>query len=835
MIKLRQIALSVAAAACLCASAGANLTLGTYNIRYRTLTDKTDDPATNKYWDARADNVAQTIRDGAFQIVGLNELTDDARYDGHTMLQDMRRNFPAPEWNFVMEDNKPGHNESTVVAVMYKTDIVEEIEHGKFWLAPNPDVYDSDVYDSGAFGRMTLWVKFRVKATGEIFFFFQTHLHHQGNMAKNEGSRLNVEYARRIAGGYPVFICGDHNSNPDRKPFYDLYNAYFNDSRVAAEKVSGQEGTCNVWNSTTLKRLDYIWVRGARVNTYSTIENKYDKSFYPSDHFPIVLNITLEEPVKNRVRHVAETASEGGDGSVRAPFHSLQEAIDSSVDGDTIRVAAGTYYPTYTSTEKNPYTTFNIDRSLTIEGGYNDDFSAVTGVSVFSGDLNGDNAAGDGDAVHVFTVAKNAALELSDAVVEGGFSKGTNGAGIWCQGPRVVLDRVTVRNNISRSLGAGVYAYGQIIARNCSFENNETTGNGGAIYADYNNSAMWWFHHISDCRFTGNKALGGAAIYIAGSLWINLMSNTFDANTSTSRGTVTLAGSKIATTATIANNTFVNNIVQAANSSALGGSAILILDMKTYSSESSPAATVSIINNTIVNNECRFNEGVSVPDSFRGAAVQTTNAMQLYLNNNIIAGNLSAGPNADVYLANSGALIKASSKYNLFSSSESISFSKEYSDIVASDPTNVPAFLAEALDGKVENGRFIPNLAMNGGTTPTVRMKEPSFGGKSLNCIKKTNFNESNVFADFDADRQLRKYTLAVDQRGIERDFTNKACIGAYEWRESDNSGVETLDTPANDAPAVYYNLQGMRIDNPTTGIYIRVRGNRSEKILITK
>lgn len=835
MIKLRYLALTAAMAACLGASAGANLTLGTYNIRYRTLVDKTDDPTTNKYWDARADNVARTIRDGAFQVVGLNELTDDARYDGHTMLQDMKRNFPEPEWGFVMEDNKPGHNESTVVAVMYKTDIVEEVEHGKFWLAPNPGAYDSDVYDSGNFGRMTLWVKFRVKSTGDIFYFFQTHLHHQGNMAKDQGSRLNVEYARRIAGGYPVFICGDHNSTIDRKPFYDLYDAYFDDSRLAAEKVNGQEGTCNVWTGGTLKRLDYVWVHGAEVHSYSTIENKYDKNFYPSDHFPIVLNVTLGEPLKNRVRHVAEDAAEGGDGSAKSPFRSLQEAIDSSVDGDTIRVAAGTYYPTYTTTGKNPYTTFNIDRSLTIEGGYNDDFSAVTGVSVFSGDLNGDNTTGDGDAAHVFTVGKKAALELSDAVVESGFSKGTNGAGIWCQGPRVVLDRVTVRNNISRSLGAGVYAYGQIIARNCTFENNETTGNGGAIYADYSNSTMWWFHHISDCRFTGNKALGGAAMYIAGSLWINIMNNTFDTNTSTSRGVVTLAGNKISTVATIANNTFAGNTMSASNSAALGGSAILILDMKTNSGETSPAATVSIINNTIVNNECRFNEGVSVPDTFHGAAVQTSNAIQLYLNNNIIAGNYSAGPNADVYLADGTALMKANSKYNLFGSTGSISFSKEYSDIVTSDPTNVAAFLAGALEGRIENGRFIPHLAMNGGPTPTVRMTEPSFGGKALNCIKKTNFNESNVHADFDADRQIRKYTVAADQRGIERDFTNKACIGAYEWRESDNSGVVTVDTPANDVPAVYYNLQGMRVDNPTTGIYIRVHGNRSEKILITK
>lgn len=833
MNKLRLLAALAALAACQLAPAGANITLGTYNIRYRTLLDKTDDPATDKYWDARADNVAQTIRDGGFDVIALNELRDDTRYDGHSQLKDMLRNFPAPEWQFVMEDSKPSHEESTVHAVLYKTSVVEEVEHGRYWLSPTPDSYADDVYDSGNQARMSLWVKFRVKSTGEIFYFFETHLHHQGNMAKNEGSRLNVDMARSITGGYPVFICGDHNSRPDRLPFYDLYNAYFDDSREVAQKVSGNEGTCNVWTGTTYKRLDYIWLRGATVHSYSTIENKYDKNFYPSDHFPIVVNVTLNEPLKERVRYVSDAAAEGGDGSKEYPFARLQDAIDSSVDGDTIRVAAGTYYPTFTTEGKNAYTTFNVDRSLTIEGGYNSDFSKVEGVSVFSGDLNGDGIANDGDAAHVFTVGKTSAFELSDAVVTGGYSKGTNGAGIWCQGPRVRLDRVTVRGNSSKSLGAGVYAYGQIVARQCVFEENKTTGNGGAIYADYNNSTMWWFHHISDCRFSGNEALGGAAVYIAGSLWVNISGNTFDSNKSTSRGTVTLAGSKISTNATVVNNTFVNNLMLAANNTAVGGSAILILDMKTDAGEASPAATVAIVNNTIVNNECRLPDGTNIPATFHGAAVQTSNAMKLYLNNNIIAGNYSDAPNADVYLADPAALVKTNSTYNLFSSASSINYGKEYSDILAPDPANVHAYLAGTLDGEVVDNRFIPRLANHGGFTPTVRIIDPAYGEKPLNCIKKTNLKEDELMADVDANREIRKEVLTVDQRGALRNLRNRGCIGAYEWLENEPSGTSAPIVSPSDCPAEYYDLRGLRVEKPSKGIYILRQGSEVKKVTL--
>lgn len=828
--------LVLAALGAMQAFAGATLTLGTYNIRYRTLADKTDDPATNKYWDARADNVARTIRDAGYQVVGLNELTDDNRHDGHTMLQDMQRNFPAPEWGFVMEDNKPTHAASTVHAVMYRTDVVEEMTHGRFWLAPDITAYHDDVYDSQNFGRMTLWVKFRVKATGEIFYFFQTHLHHQGNMAKNEGARINIEQMRRIAGGYPVFICGDHNSTETRVPFYALYDAYLDDSRKVAAEVSGQTGTCNVWSGKSLSRLDYVWVRGARVLSYATVENKYDRDFYPSDHFPLVVKVSLEPARKVRVRYVSASAGEAGAGTAASPFGSLQQALDLSADGDTIRVAAGTYYPTYTTADRNPYTTFNVTRSVTIEGGYGEDFAAVTGRSVFSGDLDGDGVAGEGDAAHVFTVAPEAALELSDAVVTGGFSRGANGAGIYCRGPRLCLDRVQVSGNSSRAMGAGVYAYGQLIAHNCTFSDNETTGNGGAIYADYNNSAMWWRHEVTDCRFTSNKALGGSAIYIAGTMWANISGCTFDRNECTARGTVTLAGNKIDAVASLCNNTFVYNRMVATAASALGGSAILVLNMKTDGGADSPAASVALANNTITANECVYSDGVAVPDAFRGAAVNVTSAVTVYLNNNIIAGNRSAGPVADVYLAEPASLVKAYSTCNLFSCAASINFGKEYSDIYAADASRVPAYLAAALDGSVaDDGTFAPRLADNGGPVPTVRMVSPSFAGKDLNCIKLTHLREDFLMADVDADRQLHKSLLATDQRGMPRDQANKACIGAYEWSaDGPAAAIADIVTDADgSAPVEYYNLQGIRVAGPDRGIYIRRQGRKVEKIAV--
>jgi hypothetical protein len=46
-------------------------------------------------------------------------------------------------------------------------------------------------------------------------------------------------------------------------------------------------------------------------------------------------------------------------------------------------------------------------------------------------------------------------------------------------------------------------------------------------------------------------------------------------------------------------------------------------------------------------------------------------------------------------------------------------------------------------------------------------------------------------------------------------------------------AGVEEVNVEASDVAPVYYNLQGMRVDNPEHGIYIRCRGNKVDKVAL--
>lgn len=45
-------------------------------------------------------------------------------------------------------------------------------------------------------------------------------------------------------------------------------------------------------------------------------------------------------------------------------------------------------------------------------------------------------------------------------------------------------------------------------------------------------------------------------------------------------------------------------------------------------------------------------------------------------------------------------------------------------------------------------------------------------------------------------------------------------------------SGIEPIESPDTATPAVYYTLQGIRVDNPSNGIFIEVRGNKAIKVV---
>lgn len=800
------------------------LNVGCFNIRFKTTADQGE-----LSWDNRKSYVARTIIDFKYDIVGVNEMNAGSQQEDMKSL--------LPEYSFVEwgGNSSTVPNQGTVNAVLFRTDKFDLLEEGHYFLctAPSKSLISWD--NSSGNKRFAVWAKLRVKETGELFYYFITHLDHLGSDARNEGTRINIEKVRSISGHYPAIICGDHNSSAIRYPFYDLCSAYLSDSRKVSEAPFPwpKDGTLCKWDPEKKDgtRLDYVWVKGMKVHTYNHINETFGRGVTPSDHFPVIVSISLMPFVASHTRYVDINAADGGDGSKSAPFRNIQEAVDATCNGDTIYVAQGHYSVTESELLKGRSATLNIPHSLDIFGGYDSTFKEVTGRTVLSGDINGNDEIADGvltgneeNAYRVVTVQKYCALTLCNFEIVGGNANGsvTTGAGIAGLGSPLILNNVIIRDNQSTGQGAGIYAAGQLLCTSCRFIRNISSANGGAYFTAYAGVELWWRYAMTGCYFSENEAVQGSAGYHSGYSWAYLGYNTYACNRATYGGTVSLNGTAYASKTTLVNNTFVNNRIEATGgviNEIKGGSAVY--------ANLNAASTLSIVNNTIVGNHASCYKNGTPTADFYGAAVHIYNGTP-FIFNNVIAGNRSTSIyTGDVYNAGQ----PATTGYNIFSSTDNIGITPAETDILGTSADASILLLGNMLESNIVEGDIVPVLALNGGSIETVKVKRRFFGSNAINVLPASQFEEKLLKGDVDNTIELRD-KLIFDQRGVERSTDGTSSIGAYEYGKGGTGITETTITTSpvqtyQNGPILYLSaaivLQDVRIFSMTGSTVIHL------------
>lgn len=763
------------------------LNVGCFNIRFKTTADQGE-----LSWDNRKSYVARTIIDFKYDIVGVNEMNAGSQQEDMKSL--------LPEYSFVEwgGNSSTVPNQGTVNAILFRTDKFDLLEEGHYFLCTDPSKSLISWDNSSGNKRFAVWAKLRVKETSELFYYFITHLDHLGSDARNEGTRINIEKVRSISGHYPAIICGDHNSSAIRYPFYDLCSAYLSDSRKVSEAPFPwpKDGTLCKWDPEKKDgtRLDYVWVKGMKVHTYNHINETFGRGVTPSDHFPVIVSISLMPFVASHTRYVDVNAADGGDGSKSAPFRNIQEAVDATCNGDTIYVAQGHYSVTESELLKGRSATLNIPHSLDIFGGYDSAFKEVTGRTVLSGDINGNDEIADGvltgneeNAYRVVTVQKYCALTLCNFEIVGGNANGsvTTGAGIAGLGSPLILNNVIIRDNQSTGQGAGIYAAGQLLCTGCRFIRNISSANGGAYFTAYTGVELWWRYAMTGCYFSENEAVQGSAGYHSGYSWAYLGYNTYACNRATYGGTVSLNGAAYASKTTLVNNTFVNNRIEATGgviNEIKGGSAVY--------ANLNAASTLSIVNNTIVGNHASCYKNGTPTADFYGAAVHIYNGTP-FIFNNVIAGNRSTSIyTGDVYNAGQ----PATTGYNIFSSTDNIGITPAETDILGTSADASILLLGNMLESNIVEGDIVPVLALNGGSIETVKVKRRFFGSNAINVLPASQFEEKLLKGDVDNTIELRD-KLIFDQRGVERSTDGTSSIGAYEYGKGGTGITETAAT----------------------------------------
>ncbi|UQZ84651.1 Endonuclease/Exonuclease/phosphatase family protein [Paenibacillus konkukensis] len=261
-----------------------NMTLMTFNLRTSRAPDG------DNAWMYRFEQAAEMIREHDPLLFGTQE--------GHVgMLEDLR----LTDYQWVGE-GRLGEDKDELSAIFFKPGLTDMVEHGTFWLSEQPEVPASVSWDS-SLPRICTWAHVRHKATGAELLYFNTHLDHRGQLAREQGVRLiwsrikEMRAARRL----PVVLTGDFNAEPDNAAIRFMRGQLagkeepveMTDAYAAVKGPIGATFHNNYCGREEGQPIDYIFVTpDVRVESV-LIDRRKIGGRYPSDHYPVVAQLVI--------------------------------------------------------------------------------------------------------------------------------------------------------------------------------------------------------------------------------------------------------------------------------------------------------------------------------------------------------------------------------------------------------------------------------------------------------------------------------------------------------------------------------------------------------------
>ena len=199
-------------------------------------------------------------------------------------------------WRGAGDNNTTKGKEAT--PIFYKTDKFDLLESGTFWLSETPDT-PSWCFNENM-NRTVAWVKLRLKETGEVFCFFNTHYPLDEQSRLQSAAVLREKVAEICGGILPYFITADFNMSPDSPPYNSMSEWCQDLGRYAAIDETNNAGTYNGFNVKPGDRIDFCFGQPQLTTTpfYKVLLDTYidseGRECPPSDHYGIYLEILLQ-------------------------------------------------------------------------------------------------------------------------------------------------------------------------------------------------------------------------------------------------------------------------------------------------------------------------------------------------------------------------------------------------------------------------------------------------------------------------------------------------------------------------------------------------------------
>jgi endonuclease/exonuclease/phosphatase family metal-dependent hydrolase len=264
--------------------AQSELNVMTFNIRLNIKSDSLN------AWPYRKDNLASQILFYEVNLLGVQEAL-------HDQMVDLKERLPRFKYVGVGRDD--GKEKGEYSAIFYDTTRLYVLQTETFWLSETPTVAGSKSWDA-AITRIVTWAKFLDKKTKKMFFAFNTHFDHIGQVARRESAKIILQKVKEIAGNTPVIITGDFNSRPTDEPVQVVVDKtnplhLIDTKEISATPHYGPTGTFNAFQSKERDDdpIDYIFIKGKwKVLRHATISETWNGRF-ASDHFAVLTKVSL--------------------------------------------------------------------------------------------------------------------------------------------------------------------------------------------------------------------------------------------------------------------------------------------------------------------------------------------------------------------------------------------------------------------------------------------------------------------------------------------------------------------------------------------------------------
>jgi endonuclease/exonuclease/phosphatase family metal-dependent hydrolase len=89
---------------------------------------------------------------------------------------------------------------------------------------------------------------------------------------------------------------GDFNATPNEKPILYLKSKLDDALAISKKPLYGPVGTFNGFkNKPTTRKIDYFFTSNLKVLSYTHIDDRQDNKNYISDHFPVLITISIKK------------------------------------------------------------------------------------------------------------------------------------------------------------------------------------------------------------------------------------------------------------------------------------------------------------------------------------------------------------------------------------------------------------------------------------------------------------------------------------------------------------------------------------------------------------